>query len=465
MKVIIVISDTIVGISTAAGSGGVGIIRVSGDTALEVVDQVFVSKKNKFLKELSSHRIYYGHIKDPEEDLIIDEVLVMLMKAPHTYTREDVVEINCHGGMIVIQNILQLLLRYGARLAEPGEFTKRAFLNGRIDLSQAEAVMDIINSKTELALKTSVGQLEGSLTNKISSLRQQLIEMIAHIEASIDYPEYDMEHLTEEKIDKDSRQLMESIDILLRTADSGKIIKEGIVTVIVGKPNVGKSSFMNALLKEQRAIVTEIPGTTRDVLEEFINIDGIPLRIFDTAGIRQTEDIVEQIGVEKSKEYVDKADLAILVLDLSSKLTDEDLSIMELIKDKKTIIVFNKSDLPRQLDFETVKSKLHHASYVEISAKEEIGLDDFSTLLKDMFLMGNIDVNENTYITNVRHKDALLKAKESLMNVLDSIAAGMPEDCFAIDLKNCYEYLGEITGDSVSDSIIDQIFSQFCLGK
>lgn len=462
----IMIDDTIVGIATPAGSGGIGIIRVSGDEAIDLVNRVLVTKKSKPLKDLPSHGIYYGHIVDTDGESVIDEVLVSLMKAPNTYTREHVVEINCHGGILVVQKILALMLRIGARLAEPGEFTKRAFLNGRIDLSQAEAVMDVINAKTDLALKTSVNQLEGSLTKKIRALRQELIEMIASIEAAIDYPEYEVEEQpTVTLIQKESSRLLEKLKKLSSTANTGKILKEGIMTVIVGKPNVGKSSFMNALLREQRAIVTDIPGTTRDVLEEFVNLEGVPLRIYDTAGIRQTEDVVEKIGVERSKEYVDRAELAILVLDLSEELEEEDNLIMDRIKDQQTIVVLNKTDLPRRLDLNRVKHHLPNARYAQISAKEETGLEDFTASLKDIFLLGNIDVNENTYITNVRHKDALIKAEESLYNVLESIEMGMPEDCFAIDLKNCYEYLGEITGDSVSDSIIDQIFSQFCLGK
>lgn len=458
-------TETIAGISTAAGSGGIGILRLSGDEAIDIADKLFVSKKEGSLKERKSHTVNYGHIVDPVDGRIYDEVLLMLMKAPHTYTKEDVIEINCHGGMVVIQKILELLLRAGARMAEPGEFTKRAFLNGRIDLSQAEAVIDIINSKTDMALKTSVDQLEGSLAKKIKGLRQRLIETIAHIEASIDYPEYDMEHMTYEKIEEESLFIQKEVEKLLATADAGRIIKEGIKTVIVGKPNVGKSSLMNALLKEQRAIVTDVPGTTRDTLEEFINIAGVPLRIIDTAGIRETEDIVEQIGVKRSKEAMDEADLAIFVLDLSRPLTKEDEEIIELISDKKAIIVFNKSDLKKELDKEQVISRFTNGHFVDISAKEELGLELIEDILKEMFLLGAINVNENTYITNVRHKDALLKAKESLEEVKISLDAGMPEDCFAIDLKSTYEYLGEISGDSVNDSIIDQIFSQFCLGK
>lgn len=458
------INDTIVGISTAPGSGGIGIIRLTGYEAITIADKVFNGMKDKSLQELKSHTIHYGHIYN-EANEVVDEVLVMLMKAPHTYTKEDVVEINCHGGIIVLQKMLELLLRKGARLAEPGEFTKRAFLNGRIDLSQAEAVIDIINSKTDLALKTSVNQLEGSINKKVKEIRGQLLETIAHIEASIDYPEYDMEQLTAKKVRTNTQEIKNHIQMLLDTADTGRIIKEGIRTVIIGKPNVGKSSLMNALLKEQRAIVTEIPGTTRDILEEYVNIGGIPLRIVDTAGIRETEDRVEKIGVKRSKEQVESSELIIFVLDISRPISEEDYAIMELIKDKKAIIVLNKKDLQKNLDIEPVRQLVPKGVFVEISAKEERGLDDFEAILKDMFMLGNINVNENTYITNVRHKDALVKAVDSLNNVIESINAGMPEDCFAIDLKACYEYLGEVTGDSVSESIIDQIFSQFCLGK
>lgn len=462
---VIMMTETIAGISTAPGSGGIGIVRLSGDEALEIAGRVFEGKSGGNLKDKKSHTIHYGHIIDPKNQRILDEVLLMLMKGPNTYTREDVIEINCHGGMVVIQKVLELLLCEGARMAEPGEFTKRAFLNGRIDLSQAEAVIDIINSKTDLALKTSVDQLEGSLAKKIKALRQGLIEVIADIEAAIDYPEYNEEHLTREKITEATHDTQKEIKSLLRTADTGRIIKEGIETVIVGKPNVGKSSLMNALLKEQRAIVTDIPGTTRDTLEEFINVAGVPLRVVDTAGIRETEDVVEQIGVKRSKEAVDHSDLAIFVLDLSRELSEEDEAIVDILQGKKAIVVFNKNDLEIKLDQDKIKAALPQAHFVSISAKEELGLDLIESLLKEMFLLGDIDVNENTYITNVRHKDALVKAIESLEEVKMSLEAGMPEDCYSIDLKNCYESLGEISGDSVNDSIIDQIFSQFCLGK
>lgn len=461
------IDDTIVGIATPAGSGGIGIIRLSGEEAITIVDKVFITKKQKPLKDLKSHRIYYGHLVDQKEDgHIIDEVLVSLMRGPNTYTREDVIEINCHGGMLMVQKIMQLLLTKGARIAEPGEFTKRAFLNGRIDLSQAEAVMDVINAKTDMALKTGVNQLEGGLHDKMKDLRQNLLEMIAAIEAAIDYPEYEVEEQpTVDYIYKESNELLKRLRALKKTAQTGKILKEGITTAIVGKPNVGKSSFMNALLKEKRAIVTDIPGTTRDVLEEFVNLEGVPLRIFDTAGIRQTEDVVEKIGVEKSKDYIERSELIVFVLDSSTPLEEEDFKIIDMIGNQKVIVVLNKNDLPRQLDLKVIEEKLPQAKTVDLSAKEEIGFDDFVKVVKDIFLLGEIDVNENTYITNVRHKDALIKAEESLNNVLESIDMGMPEDCFAIDLKSCHEHLGEITGDSVSDSIIDQIFSQFCLGK
>ncbi|NLL70985.1 MAG: tRNA uridine-5-carboxymethylaminomethyl(34) synthesis GTPase MnmE [Epulopiscium sp.] len=456
---------TIAAIATPLGAGGIGIIRMSGQDALSIADKVFKSKSKKVLQEQRSHTIHYGWIIDPDTEEVIDEVLMMLMKGPNTYTREDVIEINCHGGMIVIQKILQLLLKNGAQLAEPGEFTKRAFLNGRIDLSQAEAVIDIINAQTELSLQSSISQLGGTLSQKVKNLRQELLEMIAHIEASIDYPEYDMEELTYEMIQSKTEMLLDQVNDFIRTADTGRMIREGIQTVIIGKPNVGKSSLLNALLREQRAIVTDIPGTTRDVLEEYITIQGVPLKLMDTAGIRETADVVEQIGVEKSKEWMTKSDLVLVMMDASTKFTTEDHEIFKLIEGKRCLVLINKTDLPRKLDIKQVFAYVDKEQILELSVKEGEGMDQLENRLREMFFAGEINVKDDVFITNVRHKDALVKAKSSLETVLETIELEMPEDCLSIDLQSAYEYLGEITGETVGESIIHQIFSQFCLGK
>lgn len=455
------LNDTIVAISTALSTSGIGIIRLSGDKSLDILYKVFKPKnKEKNIKQQKSHTIHYGHII--EEDEVLDEVLVSIMKAPNTFTREDIVEVNCHGGIIVMQKILSIILKGGARLAEPGEFTKRAFLNGRIDLSQAEAVIDIINSKTELSLKSSVNQLEGAIRDKIIPIRKKLLEIIAHIEASIDYPEYDIEELNYDIMLNSINKISSDIKKLIDTADQGKILKEGVKTVIIGKPNVGKSSFMNKLLKEQRAIVTEVPGTTRDTLEEYININGIPINIIDTAGIRDTDDTVEKIGVKKSKDYINKADLTVCILDASNKLNEDDYRILELIKNKKSIILLNKIDLDIVVNCEDIKI---NKPIIKISTQENIGIDKFEKIIKEMYFQGNINFSDQVYITNVRHKNALISSVKSLENVADTIKMCLPEDCIAIDLKNAYESLGEIIGDTLGENIIDQIFNQFCLGK
>ena len=456
---------TIAAISTPLGAGGIGIVRMSGEDSFTIANKIFEGKNKKDVKDYKSHTIHYGKIVDPKTQEVIDEVLLSILKGPHTYTKENMIEINCHGGLIVVQKILQLVLREGAQLAEPGEFTKRAFLNGRIDLSQAEAVIDVINAQTELALQSSVSQLGGGLSEKVKVFRQELLEMIAHIEASIDYPEHDMEELTYEMIQTNTEQLLEKVNDFIQTADTGRMIKEGIQTVIIGKPNVGKSSLLNALLREQRAIVTNIPGTTRDILEEYVNIQGVPLKIVDTAGIRQTEDVVEQIGVEKSKSSIPQADLILVMMDASTPWAEEDHDIFELIQGKQVLVLINKTDLPRQLDIDLVTEYVPLDSILEISIKEKIGLDLLEKTLKEMFFKGEIKMNETIFITNVRHKDALVKSKESLETVLETIELGLPEDCLSIDLQSAYEYLGEITGETVGESLIDQIFSQFCLGK
>ena len=459
------IEDTIAAISTPPGTGGIGIIRLSGKDVFSIVNPIFKGKKNQDLSTVRSHSIHYGHIIDKETSKAIDEVLVMVMKAPNTYTKEDIIEINCHGGIVSVRKVLEQVLRMGARLAEPGEFTKRAFLNGRIDLSQAEAVIDIIEAKTDMSLSTAMDQLEGSLSHRIGELREELIEMMAHIEAAIDYPEYDIEELGYDRVRKRIEDIRAKIHRLLDTADSGKILREGVKTAIVGKPNVGKSSLLNALLREQRAIVTNIPGTTRDVLEEYINISGIPFKLIDTAGIRETEDVVEQIGVSRSKDIIESADLIIMILDLSTSLTEEDKYIMDLIEDKKKLVLLNKTDLPAKLDKEEIYNRFSQSEILEISAKNKKDVEKLEETLKEMFMSGKINMEDSVMITNLRHKDALIKADDSLKDALSTIDMGMPEDCLSIDLTNAYKYLGEITGESVQDDLIKKIFSQFCLGK
>jgi tRNA modification GTPase len=459
------LNDTIAAISTPLSSAGIGIIRISGDDALEIIQSIFKPKKKLNYEKIMSHTLRYGYIIDSEYERILDEVLVTFMLNPNTYTCEDIVEINCHGGLVVMQSILSLVLRRGARMAEPGEFTKRAFLNGRIDLSQAEAVMDIIHSKTELALNASVKQLEGSVKKEIDELNEEVLSLIAHVEASIDYPEYDVEELEFSKVKEQCQVIKGRIDKLIRSYDHGRIIREGIKTVIVGRPNVGKSSLLNALLKEQRAIVTEVPGTTRDSLEEYMNVHGIPLKLIDTAGIRITEDIVEKIGVNKSKELIAQADLVLYVVDSSEALTTEDDAIMDLINNQKVIVLMNKSDLNQHVKKEHLKEHLQSASIIETSAVSYEGLEQLEQEIKDQFMTGRITSIDETVIHNVRHKQSLEKAHNSIEQVMNSIDMGMPEDCWAIDLHDVYEAFGEVTGDHVTEDVISQIFSQFCLGK
>lgn len=459
------LNDTIVAISTPLASAGIGIIRISGDEALDIIKKIFVPKHKMDVDSVKSHTLHYGHIIDPEYNRTLDEVLVSFMLAPNTYTREHVVEINAHGGLVVLQSILSLVLRSGARIAEPGEFTKRAFLNGRIDLSQAEAVMDIIHSKTELALNASVNQLSGNIKVEIEGLKSELLSILALIEASIDYPEYDIEELSFDQVKDKLSVVSQRVQKLISSYDNGRIIREGIKTVIVGRPNVGKSSLLNALLKEQRAIVTDIPGTTRDSLEEYMNVHGIPLKLIDTAGIRLTEDVVEKLGVDRSKLLISEADLVLFVVDSSEKLTKEDDDIMDLIGNQKVIILMNKSDLQIQVKKEHLKEHLQEMTIIETSATKYEGLDDLEDEIKSQFMQGNVQLDNETVIHNIRHKQSLEKAMESANLVVESIDMGMPEDCWAIDLHSTYEHLSEITGDKVTDDVIREIFSQFCLGK
>lgn len=459
------LDDTIAAISTPIGEGGIGIVRISGRDSISIASKIFKSPSEKNLVDQKSHTIHYGKIIDPENGKVVDEVLVMIMKAPKTYTKEDIVEINCHGGVVPLRKVLDIVLKSGARLADPGEFTKRAFLNGRIDLSQAEAVIDMIRAKTEIGLDIGINQLEGSLSKKVKQLNKQLLEVIASIEASIDFPEHDIEHITIQKVNEKIKKVLNEIHKLLVTADTGKIFKEGLKTIIVGKPNVGKSSLLNALLEENRAIVTDIPGTTRDIIEEYINIKGIPLKIIDTAGIRETEDKVEQIGVEKTKELFKQADLLLIVLDASDEFSKEDELLTKLVQGRKSIVLINKTDLPQKLDEAVVRDVFKNNRIIKISVKENLGLEKLKEEISDMFFEGEVKPNETTIITNIRHKDALRRAKQSLEKAEETINMGMPLDCVSIDVTEARNSLGEITGDTVSDDVLDQIFTQFCIGK
>ena len=462
------LSDTIAAIATGMNQGGIGIIRVSGEHAIKIVDSVFVPKKRgKEIHNLESYMAAYGNIVDRiygKEEQIIDEVIVLVMKAPSTYTKENVVEIDCHGGVQVMKQILHLLIKNGARLAEPGEFTNRAFLNGRIDLSQAESVMDLISAKSNLAAKTAVSQLKGSLRKKIEKLRSELIHNIAYIESALDDPEHYSLDGFHDELDTLLSNMEQEIFHLIQTAEDGKIMKEGIQTVILGKPNAGKSSVLNVLMGKERAIVTDIAGTTRDTLEEFISINGIPLNIVDTAGIRDTEDVVERIGVDKSLEAMEKADLILYIVDASVPLDENDYQIMNSIKEKQVIILQNKSDLKSVVTTEEVLSHLDK-TIIDISAKEKTGFEVFYEKLNDMFFHGSLSYNDEIYITNMRHKEALEEALSSIKMVRQSIADGMPEDFYSIDLMAAYERLGYIIGESVEDDLVDTIFKEFCMGK
>ncbi|MCX7885116.1 MAG: tRNA uridine-5-carboxymethylaminomethyl(34) synthesis GTPase MnmE [Caloramator sp.] len=458
------IEDTIAAISTSLGEGGIGIVRISGSKALEILNHIFVSPKGKNVLNMKSYTMLYGYIKDKNNDEIVDEVIVSYMKAPNTYTKEDIVEINCHGGMVAVRKILTLVIKSGARLAEPGEFTKRAFLNGRIDLSQAEAVIDVIRAKTDESMRLAMEQIQGKLSVKIRNVMDKLLNILAHIEATIDYPEDDIESIITRQLIRNADEIIKDIDELIKNADTGKIIREGLNTVIVGKPNVGKSSLLNMLIQENKAIVTEIPGTTRDIIEEYINIEGIPIRLVDTAGIRETGDIVEKIGVEKTKEYVDKADLVIFMLDASKKLEEEDYIIIDLIKDKNKIVVVNKIDMPQKIDIDYIKDRFKNTSIIYTSVKEDDGIENIKRNIVEIVYKGNIS-SKDVYITNIRHKDILENAKKSIENGIETLKSGLPLDCASIDFKDAYLKLGEITGDTVSDDIIDRIFSNFCIGK
>lgn len=454
---------TIAAISTAMSASGIGIVRISGEKAMDVIANIYRSKNGKKdIREVGSHTIHYGFIYDGEE--VVDEVLVMIMKGPHTYTGEDTVEIDCHGGVYAMKRVLETVLKNGAIIAEPGEFTKRAFLNGRLDLSQAEAVMDVIQAKNSMALKSSVEQLKGSVQKAIREIRARLLHQIAYIETALDDPEhFDLNGYPQELLEIVEKE-SENISDLLKTADDGRMIQEGIKTVILGKPNAGKSSLLNFLVGEDRAIVTEIAGTTRDILEEYISLNGITLRMIDTAGIRETEDIVEKIGVGKAKQMAEDADLILYVVDSSLPLDDNDHEIMELLSGRKSIVIYNKTDLEAAVDIEELKEKTG-SPVIPVSVVEETGLRQLEDEIKRMFFHGELSFNDEVYITNARHKAALEEAKESLKLVIGSIEMGMPEDFFSIDLMNAYESLGRIVGESVGEDLVNEIFSKFCVGK
>lgn len=456
-------SDTIAAIATAMTPSGIGIIRISGDDSFELIDKIYKSKSGKkLLSQCDSHTVHYGFIYDGDEK--IDEVMVLIMRAPNTYTREDTIEIDCHGGVFVMKRILETVIKYGARPAEPGEFTKRAFLNGRIDLSQAESVIDVINSKNEFALKNSLSQLNGAVLDSIKQIREVLLHEIAFIESALDDPEHISLESYPQKLLLIVDNQMKNIDKLLKSSDNGRILKEGINTVIVGKPNAGKSSLLNILVGADRAIVTDIAGTTRDVLEEQINLDGITLNLVDTAGIRDTDDIVEKIGVDRAKQYADSADLIIYVIDSSTELDDNDFSIIDILKDKNAIVLLNKSDLST-ITTEDIVKKYLDKPVINISAKDRTGIDKLESKISEMFLHGQVSFNDEVYITNIRHKNSLTEAFNSLKLVVESINNDMPEDFYSIDLMNAYEELGLIIGEAVEDDLMQEIFSKFCMGK
>ena len=456
-------TETIAAIATAMNNSGIGIIRISGEDAFSVIRKIFRPAKEKDMDTVASHTVHYGTIMDGER--IVDEVLVLIMRAPHTYTREDTVEIDCHGGMYVLNKTLELVLKNGARAAEPGEFTKRAFLNGRIDLSQAEAVIDVINAENDFALKSAMTQLKGSVSEKVRKERALLLSQIAYIEAALDDPEHiEMEGYGSTLLPILS-ECRDDIRQFLENADDGRIMKEGIRTVILGKPNVGKSSLLNALLGQERAIVTDIAGTTRDALEESLRIHDVTLNVIDTAGIRNTEDVIEKIGVDKAKEYAKEADLIVFVVDTSRPLDEDDYEILQIIRDKKVIALFNKQDLAVAADLKTLKEELGQIPVIETSIVENTGLDQFVSTVREMFYKKEINFNDQVYITNARQKSALAAAEDALTKAMDSINMGMSEDFFTIDMMEAYTQLGLLIGETVEDDLADEIFSRFCMGK
>lgn len=457
--------DTIAAISTPPGEGAISIVRLSGTEAVKIANQISHYQK-KSLEEVPTHTIHYGHVKDPETKAVLDEVMFAVMRAPKTFTREDIVEINCHGGMVVANQILQLLLRQGARLAEPGEFTKRAFLNGRMDLSQAEAVMDLIQAKTDESMKLALNQLDGKLSHLIRELRQKILEALAQVEVNIDYPEYDdVEEMTSIILVNKAREVQQDVAHLLQTSRQGKILREGLSTAIIGRPNVGKSSLLNYLLQEDKAIVTEIAGTTRDVIEEYVNVRGVPLKLVDTAGIRETDDVVEKIGVERSRQAIVDADLILLILNQSEALTEMDKELLTLTKGKHRIVLLNKVDLPRKLEEGLLKEYLEEETVLPISVISSQGIDALEQAIKNTFFNQETSGKDATYLSNSRHIGLLEETNRALQEVIDGIEQEMPVDLVQIDMTRAWDLLGEIIGDSVQDELITQLFSQFCLGK
>ncbi|KAB7665314.1 tRNA uridine-5-carboxymethylaminomethyl(34) synthesis GTPase MnmE [Bacillus sp. B1-b2] len=458
--------DTIAAISTPMGEGAIAIVRMSGPDSVQIADKLFKSINQKKLSEVATHTIHYGHIVDPATQEVVEEVMISVMRGPRTFTKEDVIEINCHGGIASVNRLLQLTIIHGARIAEPGEFTKRAFLNGRIDLSQAEGVMDLIRAKTDRAMNVALGQMEGRLSKLVRHLRQEILETLAQVEVNIDYPEYDdVEEMTQSLMLEKSIYIRDEINKLLQTSQQGKILREGLATVIVGRPNVGKSSLLNSLVQENKAIVTDIAGTTRDVIEEYVNVRGVPLRLLDTAGIRETEDIVEQIGVEKSRKVLKEADLILLVLNSAEELTIEDRNIFKAAEGMDFIVIVNKTDLPQQIDLEQVKQLAGNRKIITTSLLEDKGIDLLEEAIASLFFEGTIESSDMTYVSNSRHISLLHQALGSISEAIEGAENGTPIDIVQIDLTRTWELLGEIIGDSVHESLIDQLFSQFCLGK
>ncbi|MGE7913210.1 tRNA uridine-5-carboxymethylaminomethyl(34) synthesis GTPase MnmE [Lysinibacillus xylanilyticus] len=458
--------DTIAAISTPMGEGAIAIVRLSGDEAVAIADKIFRSPGGKSLTTKATHTIHYGHLVDPKTNEVVEEVMLSLMRGPKTFTREDVIEINCHGGLVSVNRVLKLVLTNGARLAEPGEFTKRAFLNGRIDLSQAEAVMDLIRAKTDRAMNVALGQMDGKLSRLINDLRQALLETLAQVEVNIDYPEYDdVEEMTVPVLVEKCTWVRNEIIKLLQTSSQGKILREGLSTVILGRPNVGKSSLLNSLVQENKAIVTDIAGTTRDIIEEYVNVRGVPLRLVDTAGIRETEDIVERIGVERSREALRGADLILFVLNYAEELTAEDERLFETIEAMDYIVIINKTDLPQKIDLARVKELAGNHRIVTTSLLQEEGITELEEAIAALFFEGQIEAGDLTYVSNARHIALLHQAQATVEDALAGAQAGVPVDMVQIDVTRTWEILGEIIGDTVQESLINQLFSQFCLGK
>lgn len=456
-------TDTIAAISTPSGEGAIAIVRLSGDEALDIADHVYKGKKS--LHEVETHTIHYGHIIDPADGSVIEESMISVLRAPKTFTREDIVEINCHGGLVSVNRVLDNVLSQGARLAEPGEFTKRAFLNGRIDLTQAEGVMDLIRAKTDRAMQSALKQVEGRLSERIRKLRQKLLETVANVEVNIDYPEFDADVVSTNVLKENVSFVGEEIDQLLVTARQGKIMREGLGTAIIGRPNVGKSSLMNNLVHENKAIVTEVPGTTRDVIEEYVNIRGVPLRLIDTAGIRETEDIVEKIGVERSRQVLQEAELILLVINSAEPLSDEDRALFQAVQGMNVIVIMNKTDLPKQVDEEELREYTSGRPIIAASFLNDEGIDSLEEAIAHLFFDEGVEAADMNYLSNARHIGLLNQAKRSVNDALEAVEMGVPVDMVQIDITRAWEQLGEIVGENVHDGLIDQLFAQFCLGK